>query len=152
MRVAAAVFADLRIGIEAMLGHDVDADVLPGDMLLAARPDPVHQPEIGAVLGDPLRPIRPVLDVWHPLLHLARGVLDEQFRRHAGHVEVAIGRDALVMHGAVPSGCRLCAHSNAFSKGFANARIAAPDAPLCSLRSDDETAASLRRQVPVDKI
>ena len=72
----------------------------PGTCLRAARPDPVDQPEIGAVLGDPLRPVRPLLDIGHPLLHVARGVLDEQLGRHARHVEMAIGRDALVMHGA----------------------------------------------------
>src|SRR5205085_20727 len=79
------------------------SSILPRDVLRAARPDPVDQPEIGAVFGDPLRPVRPLLDIGHPLLHLARGVLDEQLRRHARHVEVAIGGDALVMHGAVPS-------------------------------------------------
>src|SRR5580700_2112501 len=104
MRVAAAVLALLGVLIEPVLGHDVDPDILPRDMLGAARADPVHQPEIGAVLGDPLRPVRPLLDIGHPLLHPARGILDKQLRRHARHVEMAIGGDALVMHGAVPSG------------------------------------------------
>ena len=100
MRVVAAGLALLGVGIETVLGHDVDADVLSRDMLRAAGADAVEQPEIGAVLGDPLRPVRPVLDIGHALLEVAPGVLDEQSRRHPGHVEMAIGRDALVMHGA----------------------------------------------------
>src|SRR5258707_6339303 len=100
MRVATTVLALLGVLIEPVLGHDVDADILPRDVLRAARADPVDQAEIGAVLGDPLRSVRAVLDIRHPLLHLARGVLDEKLRRHARHIEMAIGGDALVMHGA----------------------------------------------------
>src|SRR5207253_5947410 len=96
----------------------------PRDVLRAARADAVHQPEIGAVLGDPLRPVRPLLDIRHPLLHLARGVLDEQLGRHARHVEVAIGGDALVMHGASLSDWVRYGEFNPFGKPFANAGFA----------------------------
>jgi len=75
--------------VEPGLVHDVDAVVLPRHIFRAARADAVHQPRNPRRSWRPMRPVRPVLDIGHPLLQRARGVLDEQLRRHARHVEVA---------------------------------------------------------------
>src|SRR6516225_2678052 len=56
MRVAAADLAFFGVLIEAALRHDVDADILPGYVLGTTWADAVEEAEIGAVLGDPLRP------------------------------------------------------------------------------------------------
>src|SRR6516164_9482315 len=102
MRVAAAGLAFLGILIEAARCHDVDADVLPGYVLRAARADAVEEAKIGAVLGDPLRPIRTVLDIWHAILQLAPRLRDKQVGRHPRHVEMTIGRDSAVLHASSP--------------------------------------------------
>ena len=103
MRVAAAPDVALAVLVHAGLGHLVDPVVLPRDKGRAARPDTVLQPEIGAVLGDPLRPLRPVLDIGHALLQLAARLGHEQVGRHPRHVEMAIGRDPAVLHVVFPA-------------------------------------------------
>ncbi len=84
----------------------------PGTNGCAAGADAVFEAEIGAVLGDPLRPLRPVLDIGHALLELAACLGDEQVGRHPRHVEMAIGRDSAVLHVVFPApGCRrVCEH------------------------------------------
>src|SRR6516225_151834 len=102
MRVAAAGFAFLGILVEAALRHDVDADVLPRHVLGAARADAVEEAEVGAVLGDPLRSLGPVLDIGHAVLQLPRRFRHKQVGRHPWHVEMTIGRDSAVLHGFSP--------------------------------------------------
>jgi len=99
MRVTGAVSALLGVVVKADLIHLVDPMVLAGDVFRAARADAIHQTEIRAVAGDPMRPVRSIDDMRHLISQGARGVLHEQLRRHARHVEVAIGGDALVLHG-----------------------------------------------------
>src|SRR5215472_17353062 len=102
MRVAAAYLALLGIREQAVLGHDVDPHVLPGNVLRAARPDPVQQAESGAVLGDPLRTVRTVRDIGHAFFQFAPRLRDEKVGWHPRHVEMAIGRDSAVLHVSSP--------------------------------------------------
>ena len=98
MRVARAADVLLAVLEEAKLRHFVDPVVLAGDIGRATRPDAVFQPKIGAVLGDPLRPLRPVFDIGHAVLELAARLRHEQVGRHPRHVEMAIGRNSAVLH------------------------------------------------------
>ena len=103
MRVAATTDVPLAVLVHAGLGHLVDPMVLTRNKGRAARPDTVLQSEIGAVLGDPLRPLRPVLDIGHALLEVAPRFGHEQVGRHPRHVEMAIGRDPAVLHLVFPA-------------------------------------------------
>ena len=98
MRVGRAANVLLSVLEEAELGHLVDAIVLAGDIGRTARTDAVFEPEIGAVFGDPLRTLRPVLDIGHAVLEIAARLRDEQIRRHPRHIEVAVGRYPAVLH------------------------------------------------------
>src|SRR5206468_12677160 len=69
MRVAGTRFAALAGVVEAGLGHLVDPVVLARDKLAADRADAAPTSHIHAGLGDPLRPVRPFLDVGHALLY-----------------------------------------------------------------------------------
>src|SRR5262249_22608337 len=103
MRVAAAGVAFLGVLVEAALGHDVDADVLSRHVLRTAWADAVKETEIGAVLSDPLRPVRTVLDIGHALLEVTARSGGEQVGRHPRHIEMAIGRDSAVLHAVFPA-------------------------------------------------
>src|SRR5258707_12446797 len=100
MRVAGAALAALGGVVEALLGHLVDAIVLPGHEWRADRADRAGNAHIDAGLGDPLWAIRTVLDIGHAVLELAGRLRDEQFGRQPRQVEVAIGRNPTVLHGA----------------------------------------------------
>src|SRR5437868_2970111 len=86
VRVAGTRLAALARVVEAGLGHLVDPVVLARDKLAADRADAAPTPHIHAGLGDPLRPVRPYLDVGHALLYRARRLGDEQFRWQPGQV------------------------------------------------------------------
>src|SRR6266404_3183581 len=88
----------LAVLVHPGFGHLVDPVVLPGNKGRAARPDTVLQPEICAVLGDPLRSLRPILDVRHAVLQLPRSLRHKEVGRHPRHVEMAVGRDSAVLH------------------------------------------------------
>ena len=90
----------LAVLVEPGRGHDVDAVVRAGDELLSGRADAVHEAERLAVPAGPVRTIRSVRDVWHPLLHRRRRVRGEEIGRNPGQVDVAVGRDSRVFHGA----------------------------------------------------
>src|SRR6516164_592184 len=68
VRVGAASDILLAILVHPGLGHLVDPVVLTRNKRRATRPDTVLQPEIGAILGNPLWPVRAILDIRHPVL------------------------------------------------------------------------------------
>ena len=47
-----------------------------------------------------IRALRSILDIEHAVPERLRRLGDKQLRRHPRHVEMAIGRNALVMHGS----------------------------------------------------
>ena len=90
----------LAVFVEPGRGHDVDPIVRAGDVLRSGRADAVHEAEGSAVAAGPVRTVRPVRDVRHPLLHRGRRVRGEEVGRNPGQVDVAVGRDSRVFHGA----------------------------------------------------
>jgi hypothetical protein len=72
--------------------------LLAGLILAAGRADAGDQPEGGAVTRDPLLAVRSLADERHPLLELAGSLRGEEIGRQPDHVEMAIGRDTLVVH------------------------------------------------------
>src|SRR3974390_1573368 len=102
MRVGAAADIFLPVLVHAGLGHLVDPVVLARDEGCTTWSDAVFQSEVGAVFGDPLRPLRPILDIGHAVLQFPRRLGYEQVGRHPRHVEMAIGRDSAVLHGSSP--------------------------------------------------
>src|SRR5204863_9417988 len=60
----------------------------------------VDEAELSALLRDPAFALRSLLDVRHALAHLGRGLRDEEVGGQPAEIEVAIGGDHLVTHGA----------------------------------------------------
>ena len=106
--------------VEAGLGHHVDPVMLAGDELAAGRADAVLEAERGAVLGRPFRARRRPSSTNGMRSFSSRGRLRrEQVGRHPRQVEMAIGRNAVVLHASLPY-CRNCARRPA---GTARARF-----------------------------
>ena len=108
MRVGDAADVLGAVLVEAGLGHDIDAVMLALDVLAAGRADAVLEAERGAVLGRPFRALVAVDDVRHAVFQLARGHRREQVGGHPGQVEMAVGRNAVVLHASLPY-CPNCA-------------------------------------------
>src|SRR5439155_9159446 len=105
MRVARAALAALASFVEAGLGHLVDPVILTRDKRRADRADRAGNAHDDAGLCHPARPFGAVLDIGHALLQLARRLRDEQLGWQPRQVEMAIGRDAAVLHGALRVSC-----------------------------------------------
>ena len=91
---------------------------LPVTYLLPAGPTPFLKPKRGAVLGGPVRARRrSSMTNGMRSFMLARRHRREQVGRHPGHVEVAVGRNAIVLHGVAPLLPELCALAGRFGQG-----------------------------------
>src|SRR6185312_9072138 len=66
------------------------------------RSDRAGDAHVDAGLGGPARAVLAILDKRHAVPKLALGLRGEQIRRQPGQIEVAIGRNAAVLHGAPP--------------------------------------------------
>src|ERR1051326_7524369 len=107
MRVARPRLAASAGVVQAGLGHLVDPVVLAGDELAADRADAAPAAHVDPGLGYPVRPVFLLLDIGHALFERPRRILDEQLLRKPGQVEMAVSRDAAVLHGALHNGlCR----------------------------------------------
>src|SRR5262249_50369916 len=90
----------LAVGVEPGRLHAIRA-MDPARNVLAPRgAHAVDEPEAGALLRDPALALRPVLDVRHAVAHLGRSLRYEQIGRQPAEIEVAVGGDHLVTHGA----------------------------------------------------
>src|SRR5689334_25094450 len=98
MRVADAADVLLSVLEQAGLRHDIDAPVLAGHQLCPTGANTVLQPEIGAILGHPHRPIRTIGDIGHAVLQLARCILGKECRGHPWHVEMTVSGYSVVAH------------------------------------------------------
>src|SRR6185503_12121196 len=106
--VGQAADSALAVLVQPGRGHAVGAVDLAGYVLPSGRAHAVHQPEIGAALGHPLRAVGTGGDVRHALAHGRRGVFGEQLRRQPAEVHVTIGGDHFVAHGGVSISWRGC--------------------------------------------
>ena len=97
--VARPAHAVPAVLIEAGLRHLVDPVVLAGNEFAADRPDAADQAHIDARFGGPARPVRAILDKWHPFPQFPLCLRLEQFRWQPGKIEMAIRRDSSVLHG-----------------------------------------------------
>ncbi len=75
----------------------------PGTNSAPPGPTPFLSPKLAPFLADPLRPLRPVLDIGHAVFEFARRLGDEQVGRHPRHVEMAVGRNSAVLHVVFPA-------------------------------------------------
>src|SRR5262249_60766287 len=80
--------------------HLVDPIVLPGDELLTGRADTADEAERRPVLARPVRTVRAVDHVRHPLAHGGRGVGGEEVGGNPRHVDVAGGGGSWGVHGS----------------------------------------------------
>src|SRR5262249_20088233 len=74
VRVAGPRLAALTGVVRAGSGNLADPVVLPGHELTADRADAAPPAHIDAALCHPARPVRALLDIRHPVLHLAAGL------------------------------------------------------------------------------
>src|SRR6516225_1793014 len=100
MRVARPAQALFEIVfVQTGLGHLVGTQLLARNPGRSGRADATAQAVFGTVIvGPTLHPVRILGDVGHQVSEFARRVRREQLGRQPEHVEMTIGRDALVLH------------------------------------------------------
>src|SRR5262249_41671200 len=86
VRIGRPPDALLAVLVEPDRGHLVDAIILAGHQLGAARADAADQTERRAVLASPVRTVGAIDDVRHALAHRRRSVGREQVVGNPGHV------------------------------------------------------------------
>src|SRR5438874_116161 len=94
----------LAVVVEPGGGHAIGAMDLARYVLATGRAHAVDAPEVGTRLRRPHRPPRPVDDVGHALAQGRRSVLREEVGGEPAEIDVAVGGDHLVTHGACPPG------------------------------------------------
>src|SRR5262249_49349495 len=129
LRISRPPDAFLAVLVEPGRGHDVDAIVRARDELLTGRAHAVHEPERLAVPAGPVWPVGAVGDEGHALLPRRRRVRGDGVGRDPGQVDVAVGRDSRVFHGAPHSPdcclnayCRL-SRTSSYGAEYGNAGI-----------------------------
>src|SRR5439155_4187184 len=98
----------LAVLVQPDRGHLVDAVVLAGNQLLAARAHAPDQAERGAVLAGPVGPVGAVDDVRHAIAQRCRGVRREQVVGDPRHVDMAVSGDPGIVHRALLSRMLRC--------------------------------------------
>ena len=99
-RIGGAALAVFFVVIEKPgLVHAIHAVILSRHQLRAGRADPAHQAVGISALRRPVRPVGPIRHVRHALLERGAGVRGKQIRRQPRQINMAVGRDAVVLHG-----------------------------------------------------